>query len=394
MIRTSSAQFRIPLMAAAMAAALLTACSAADGGSSPGADASKELLIGVSAPMADPIYGQVVAGFEARLKVANAGGGIGGHTFKVVARDNKATPDGGATTVRSLLAEKPFAMMVQGSGSYSSGALILKTQQTQMPVFVVASATVVKKANLPNAFGLYNDYVRECFLNVDYLVKTLALKNVAIAYQDDALGQTSGEQCPAYAKSLGVAATAVPVASGTTDFGSPAAKLRDSGAQGVVVVALAPSVAGLQSASAKLGYKPAWVTFSGNATSANLFTKGTFITNWLRSVSDPGPETAKFTAGVKQYAPTAETPLGASGWTIGEVLVDAVESASKGGDLTQAKMIEVLKAFERPDGIAMADGAMSYVNDQSTLVTALAMNQWNGSELVQVAEPEDLPPAP
>jgi branched-chain amino acid transport system substrate-binding protein len=383
---------RLLALGTAIAATTLAACAADDAGGSSD-KAPKELVIAVSAPMSDPIYGQVVSGFKARLDAANADGGVAGHTFKVVSRDNKATPDGGATTVRSLLGEKPFAMMVQGSGSYSSAALILANQDKNLPVFVVASATVVATANLDNAFGLYPDYVRECYLDVDYLVKTLGEKSVAIAYQDDALGQTSGDLCPKYAESLGVSVTAVPVATGTTDFGSAAAKLRDSDAEGVVVVSLSPIVAGLQAAADRLGYSPDWVTLSSNATSADLFSNGTYVTNWLRPLSSSDPEVAAFKEGMKDEA-SAQTPLGASGWTMAEVLIDAVNTTSEDGELTQENLLDTLKTFERPEGIAMAGGSMSYAEDQSTLVTALSMYQWNGKELVEVAGPQALPTGP
>jgi branched-chain amino acid transport system substrate-binding protein len=380
--------------ALAMAGLLLggaTACGVDSDGSDASSGAPSELIIAVSAPMSDPIYSQVVAGFETRLEIANEDGEVDGHTFKVESRDNKATPEGGATTVQSLLAENPFAMMVQGSGSYSSAAELLKNQSPNLPILGVASAGVIKQASLPNGFGLYNDYVRDCYLDVEYLAEEHDVSNVAIVYQDDALGQQAGEECPAYAESLGLEATSVPVAPATTEFGSVAAKVRDTGADGVVMVSLAPMLAGLQTAAEKISFRPTWVTVSSSATAANLFIPGTYVTNWLRPLSSTEPEVEEFKAAMQEYAPDAETPLGASGWTMAEVLIEAVKSSVDGGELTQEALLAELKKFERPDGIAMAPGSMSYVEDQSTLVNSLTMNEWNGTELVEVTEPRPLP---
>jgi branched-chain amino acid transport system substrate-binding protein len=387
----------------------LTACgqSSSDGGSaSSGTSASTAaasggtpLKVGISNPMsgAGGSYAALGQGMQAYLEYQNEQGGVAGHKLDVQMLDSGESSSGGATTVRKLLNDDPFMLGIVGSTPFQAASSVLKSQAPDVPVFSMGNAAVVKQANLPSAYGEYPDYTTECFYDAKYAIDNLKASKIAVVYEDDAVGQGAGKECPGFVTKSGatsVGAIAVPPTA--TDFGPIAAKIKSSGADTVLIYGLSSVVAGVQKAASAVGYEGNWVTFSSNFDDSYLklagpAAEGTYVDSWLEPVDADTPAAQLFREQIKKRAPNAQSSLGAAGWTMGAVAVHAMEQAvANGTELTTQSFTDALNQIDG-ESIGLAPSVSYAGDDHSTFVHSLAMYQVKDGKLVKVADPSPIP---
>lgn len=358
-----------------------------------------KLVIGISNPMSGPaaLYGELGYGMKAYLDYTNDRGGVNGYTFDVKLLDSAESAAGGAATVRRLLGEDPFLVEVTGSSPFQAAISVLKSEAPELPVFSMSNAAVIAKSGLRNAYGVYPNYTRECYFHVDFAVKKLKRKNIAIVYEDDAVGQGAGANCPGYAKRNGASSvTAIALPPTTTDFGAIAARIKDSKAQVVLIYALAGLVAGTQKAGAAVGYNGAWVTFSSNFDDsyvqiAGSASEGTYVDSWLEPLTSGSPEANLFNTEIRNRRSQATSTLGAAGWTTGAVVVSAIRDATRGGkQLTQASFFRALNSIKNRK-IGLAPSVTYTGRDHTTFVRNLAVYRVVNGKFRLVAAPAPVP---
>lgn len=402
MIRGRSRLRRAAGVVAITLATALPIAACGSNGSGGSASGSSRIVIRVSAPLSGPaaVYGQLADGFSAYMKSRNAAGGIEGIKVDIKAVDNVESPDGGATTMLSLLADDPDVLVVVGSTPTNAGLQVIKSKKAEMPVFALANGAIIAASGVKTAYGMYPDYLHECYFDTQYLVDTYHPKKIALVYEDDPVGQAQGTDCPAYGKALGVDVTAIPVSATTTDFNVIAAKARATGATAAMIYGLDALSANVIKASASLGFEPEWMTFSG--TSYDSFIKllgsdvdGVLVSSWMKTMDESSTEATQLHDDLKKYAPDSENYLGASGWTLGALVAHNLEAAIKanGGKIPSAADLNTtIQDMDVPEGLGMSAGELAYDGAPSPM-KELAVLQVKGGTLVKVAEPATIPTA-
>jgi branched-chain amino acid transport system substrate-binding protein len=390
-------------------ALLLAACGSSSGGGSGSGGASgahvqgvsgKQVTLGVSYPASGPQapYAGIGQAFEAYFKYRNAHGGINGYKFSFKTVDNQGTPTGGATATRSLLQDNPFLIFIQGSPQYQASADLLKAQGGGIPAMAIADAGVLQAAGVPNSYGLGPDYNSESAFEAQFLAKHLKVGKIAIAYEDDAVGQGPGAEAPKWAAANGVNLTPVAIPPTTTNFAPLAAKLKATGAKGVEVFAITTLLAGLQKAAAAIGYHPTWITFASNfATSyiqlAGSAAEGTYIDAFAEPVTTNSPEASLFRIQVAKYGSSTDvTTFGAYGWSFAAVIGQAIADATAGGKaLTWSGYTSALNSLNgQPIGLLFSTNYST--GDHSSLIQGYKEYRIENGQFVAVtAKPLPIP---
>ncbi|GAY10993.1 ABC transporter substrate-binding protein [Pseudonocardia sp. N23] len=307
------------------------------------------LTIGVSTVATGPlaINDQVTKGLGAYFAYRNANGGIDGRKVELNVVDSAGTVAGGTSSVRQLLASKPFGLFVLSTAPFTGAQSVLKTDPTT-PVFVLANGSLVKAAGLPNAFGMFTDYTTESFVGI----KTLAdqgKKKIALVY-DPTIGEDAAKKAPAEAAKYGAEIVAVPLPATTTNFAPIAQSIAASGADGIVFQVVAQSIAGTMKALQNAGRSLPAVSYSGqlNATTLELggaALEGMYFSALFPLVTDPSPAVQEFSREITKLAPDAATVLGILGWNTGAMIEQAVKDADADGPLTQESFMTALRGL-------------------------------------------------
>jgi len=220
-----------------------------------------EVVLGITTPLSGPAaaWGTTALGAEAWAKHINAQGGVNGRQIKVVMRDDGYNPGRSVANVNELK-DQVFAI-VGLLGTAVLNANKDGVAEAKIPVvWPYGNPQVFAKQprdKLRGVFMVYPDYVDEG----DFLVRQAAAlenaKKVAVFYQNDDYGKGGLEGAKRGAAKAGVTIggeVAYEVAD--RELGTHALKLKDSGADTVVLYATVTHAAGVVREMAKVGYRP------------------------------------------------------------------------------------------------------------------------------------------
>lgn len=364
--------------------------------------AEQSIVVGITGLLSGPAssYRSQSDGLKAYLLYVNKHGGVNGYTFNVTELDNQSTAAGGAATVRQLVQLNPLFISIQGTSPFVGTIPILK-QNPDLPVLSFGGTQQIKDAGLTNVYGQAPSYPATALFNMRYFLKERQFKNVAIVYENDALGEEAGRIAPDYAKSLGATSvTALPVSVTETNFGPIAARLKNSGAKAVNVVALANVVASLQKAAAAIDYKPEWMTWSSNFSESYLSlaganAEGTYVCSYLEPIDADTPAAKSFRSEVDEVDHSANNSLGATGWIFGQIAVEAVRHATEGGKaLTRKSFQDALNTVFTGQAVGMAVSVRYLPQDHFTMARAMSVYQVHGGKFVRITQPIEVPDVP
>lgn len=221
-----------------------------------------EIVIGSSQPLSGPaaFWGQGVGGgMDAYLKWINDQGGIHGRKIRLVLRDDGYSPTRAVANVRELVERERVFAIVSLIGSANAFAVRDYIIENEV-LWVTPTADANMWAGFKNKkylFVGYPGYVDEGRILTTYAAKNEGVKSVAVFYQNDLYGQKG---------LLGVKrgitdtkiklATAVPYEVTDRDLSGHALKLRQSGADAVVLYATPTQGALIVREMAKIGFTP------------------------------------------------------------------------------------------------------------------------------------------
>lgn len=376
---------------------LVALAAAGFSGSAANSATEDKIVVAISGPTAGAaaINSALPLGTKAYLDFV---GGVNGRRFEVNVLNNDSTAVGGVTTVQRHIQSNPDILVLNGSAAYAAAVNVIKQQAPDLPTFVTASAAVIARAGYKNAYGVNPNYTRECYFHVKYAKEKLKANNIAIVWQDDAVGQDVGKNCPNYAKRRHSIAkiTSIPLPNSTTDFGPIAAQIKQSGAQVVLVYAFAGLLNGTQRAAQAVGVTSKWMTFSTNDLPyirlAGPLAEGTYIDQFLLPVNTDNLRARNFREQMtNRIGERALDSLGATGWTIGAIITSAARNATANGrSFTKERfMAELNKLYNKPLGMA---AAVTYKGrDHTTFVRRLALYQVRNGEMKLVMKPSPVP---
>jgi len=221
-----------------------------------------EIVIGSSQPLSGPaaFWGQGVGGgMDAYLKWINDAGGINGRKIRLVLRDDGYLPTRAVANVRELVErERVFAIvsLIGSANAFAVRDYIIENQVLWMTPTADANMWAGFK-NKKYLFVGYPGYVDEGRILTTYAAKSEGVKSVAVFYQNDLYGQKG-----LLGIKRGIAdtkiklATAVPYEVTDRDLSGHAVKLRQSGADAVMLYATPTQGALIVREMAKIGFSP------------------------------------------------------------------------------------------------------------------------------------------
>lgn len=404
-MRARPGNVRIPVIAATVAVAVVTAgCGAAAGGSdSGGGSGGKTVKIGMSSILSGPAASAGVgtdAGLRAYLESRNAEGGINGYTFTYDEQDNEYDPAKAATVARNLVNNDVFLMLTEGTAPYAATAPIAAA--ADIPLFTESDGKLLTPPPRPSEFGVNPVYERVAAQGAQFIAESLKEKQAGLVYLNTATGAPARDSFgPAFEALGGQVVDTESIEQKTTDYAPFAQKLKQSGAPVVYAFVLDTQLPGLQKAAAAIGYRPKWVTWATPYTPSYLdlagdLAAGTYVSLFVTPLDqDQDPAVQEYRTAMQKYAPDQlESQTAQQGWTFGAIIAKGVEAATSGGkELTPEAFTAALGNIDaQPLGLIPS---ITYDDQSHAGATGAAYYQINpDGSLTQETPYAELPASP
>jgi len=272
-----------------------------------------EIRIAQWGPQTGPAaaWGSVARGSKLLFDVINEEGGIHGRKIKYFIRDDQYNPAQTANVVKELVENQGIFAFVGGVSA--AGGMAVKDVLAQNKVIWVGPATAVKEYVFPvqpYLFGVYPLYEDEASILTKYIVETLKMKKIGILYQNDAYGRNGYDGCKqrlaTYRMSL---AAEIPVEPTEKDLASQILRLKNSGAEAVLMYVSPTTAVITLKTAANVGYKPQWVS-SNTLSDYPLMQKisgglweGVITGNFGETPESKNPLMIKYKEAAKRLAP-------------------------------------------------------------------------------------------
>ena len=315
-----------------------------------------EILIGQTGPQTGPAaaWGSVARGSGLFFKGLNDEGGINGRKIKYFLRDDSYQP-AKTKAIANELVDQIGIFSVVGCVGVGPG-MSVRDYYTENKVLMVSFGC----SGVTNWIQPFNKYIFPIFpLYIDeahaltrYFFEQMKITKVAMFYQNDDYGKQGLEGVERFEKEKGLKlVTTVSAEVTDRDLSSHALKLKNSGAEAVVMWAMPTHGALLLAECAKIGYKPQWGTSSTLSDGALMLqvTKGLWagmIHTFFGELPDSNhPQMVKYRAWHKKYEP--EERWGVFYWAgmaFAEPLAEGLRRAGK--NVTPESFIKAMETLK------------------------------------------------
>jgi branched-chain amino acid transport system substrate-binding protein len=318
-------------------------------------------------------------GFEAAIEDLNKAGGILGRKVVGVIRDDLGTPPKSIQNMTELIDNEDVVAVVGPANSGNALAWLHLPQQKKIPVMVpIATGTEVttRYAKAPQNYLFRISMVdrEQIALLAAYAVKASKTRKIAIIADTTGYGQGGIRDATEILALHGVTPVAVEkFGPKDTDMTSQLAKIRDAGADTVIVYAIADGTAHTLKSMEKIGYLPLTLGSWGNLSSLMPRIAGPKLSEHIifaaSTTEDSNARTRSLGERVRAHFPTMTTfacaaqaydsvillaaAMKAAGTTDGEKVAAALETI----DGVQGVIKTYSKPFSRTDheGLTVAD---------------------------------------
>ena len=357
-----------------------------------------QVVVGVSTPLSGPaaLWGTTALGMKAWADHINEQGGIHGRKIEVIIKDDGYNPTRSMANLQEMK-DKVFAVCGL-LGSAPCGASKDFFPENKIPL-VTAYANVRIYADQPKEkqryyFIAYPDYEDENNFLADYAIKNLDTKTIAVFYQNDDYGhQALSGIKKALEANPGKAEIVAEVPYEVTEraLGTHALKLKESGADTVILVPTPTHAALISKEMAKIAYRPKVLTnftmgdpimfkIAGDAW------EGTYI-SLAGNMSQPGfaPEADKVVETLLKYNPDLKGKeyLAVFGAVSMMHLAKGLEYA--GRDLTRDGLISGMEQIKdwKPEGMG---APVTYGPDRHHGINASQMGMAKDGKAAPIAD--------
>ncbi len=348
-----------------------------------------EILIGQTGPQTGPAaaWGAVARGSGLFFKGINDEGGIHGRKIKYFLRDDGYQP-AKTKAIGTEFVEQIGIFGVVGCVGVGPG-MSVRDYYTENKVLMVSfGCSGVTNWIQPfnrYIFPVYQLYVDEAKALTRYFYENMKLSKVAVFYQNDDYGKQGLEGVERYEKEKGLKVVAAVSAEVTDrDLSSHALKLKNSGAEAVVLWAMPTHGALLLAECAKIGYKPQWGTSSTLSDGPLMMqiTKGLWagmINSFpIEPPDSNNPLMVKYRAWHQKYEPNERWgTFYYSGCLYAEPLAEGLRRA--GRNLTPETFIKAMETLKDWRGAIGAPITFTPTDHQGTRDTRFAQVQPDGS---------------
>ncbi|MFB0690166.1 ABC transporter substrate-binding protein [Agrobacterium pusense] len=345
---------RLRVTAGALAVSL--ASSGAALAQEKGIDPEKKIVtVGAFTPVTGPVpfYSVLTHAADAYFKHLNENGGVKGWTINYITYDDGYDPARSVAVSRKLVEEDGAFALSAPVGTATNVAAIPYAKEKKVPMIGPiggASAFFVE----PNVFPLLPDYGWSAASNLDYAVKDLGLKKIALLWENDELGKSAKRGFDLYMKELGLEpAESVPFDVKTTSFSPHIRRVANSGAEAVILfgsnanLAAALKAADLQALDVKW-FAPFFTADPSTVKLAGDLLNGTYFSSWLLPVSSDEAEVKAYRESVAKYYPNDPVGVfGLNGWSNAALFAKGFEALlDSGKPLTGENLIAALETLD------------------------------------------------
>ena len=331
----------------------------------PGFD-DKEIRIAQFGPQTGPAapWGAVARGGALLAEIVNAEGGIHGRKIKYFIRDDQYSPAVAQMVVKELVDKHgifAFTGGVSGAGGHAVKDYLAANKVLWVVPGTAALNTVADrdKNGMPSLYRYcsYPLFEDEASIVTKYAVEKLKYKKVGIVYQNDVFGKggLTGLRQRLATYNMKPAEEA-PVEPGEKDLTSQMLRMKNSGAE-CVLMWVSPTLAVITLKTAQtVGYKPQWIAFDGLSDyqmmykiTGGLF-EGVITAAFVPPIDSNEPLVVKYREAAKKYAP--EETWGTyvlAGIMFMEPLIEALKRT--GPNLSTEAVITELNKFKNWKGL-------------------------------------------
>jgi branched-chain amino acid transport system substrate-binding protein len=246
---------------AALGFSLLLATSAAAAPAVPGVT-DTEITIGITGPLSGPAaaWGTIALASEAYAKYVNDQGGVHGRKLKIVLKDDGYNP-GRAVANFNEMKDSVFAVIGTVGTAVLNANKDLVAEAGLPLVYPLGNVQVFAKqpkAKVRTVFQAYPDYTDEAEFIVQQAAKLENVKKVGFFGQNDDYGKLGLDGVKKGLQKLPDVKLVGEVFYEVTDreLGTHALKMKESGAEAVLLYSTPTHAAGLVKEMAKVGYRP------------------------------------------------------------------------------------------------------------------------------------------
>src|SRR4030043_840292 len=311
-------------------------------------------------------WGAVARGTDLLVKIINEEGGIHGRKFKYFLRDDSYQPAKTKAIAKEFVEEIGVFAVIGGIGVATG--MTARDYLMENQVFWLCPMSGVYNWIKPfqkYLFAGYPLYDDEAYNLTEYLYEKLGYKKIAMFYQNDDYGKQGLMGVERYLKDKKIDLVAKVSAEVTDrDLGTHALKLKNSGAEVVIMWTMPTHAALILGETAKIGFKPQWATSNTLSDSALMMqiTKGLWagmINSFFSELPDSNaPLMVKYREGHKKFAPQERWGVFYyAGIAFAEPFVEGLRRA--GRNLTTESWIKAEESLKDFQGIG---GPITYTN--------------------------------
>lgn len=226
----------------------------------------KEVVVGVTTPLSGPaaLWGVTGLGMKAWADYVNDKGGVNGRKITVVLKDDAYNPTRALANLQEMKGNVFAVCGLLGTAILNASKDFFA--ENKIPLITaygdVRIWTKLPKDKLRYVFIAYPDYEDEANYLTNYGVGKLGCKKIAVFYQNDDYGKMAklGVEKALKGADKGELVGAIPYEITERALGTHALKLKESGADTVIIYSTMTHGALILKAMAKIGYRPKALT--------------------------------------------------------------------------------------------------------------------------------------
>lgn len=368
---------RVAICAAAVATGFMTGAGAQ---TVPGVDAKTIKLGGVFA-LSGPVYlvtEDYQKAIQAYFNKINDEGGINGRKIEWQVEDDAYQPARTLAGAKKLIERDNVFMIFGQMGTSTTQAVAPYAEQKKVPFMTVNASP---EPAYEHTFGLMANYPDVMYQVTRYLIKDLGLKKIAYLYQNDDLGEVGRK---GVMKAMDEASMKlvedIGFERGSKDFSTQVLRLKDSGAEAVIAMTIAPQTATAIKQAGGIGFTPTWATFSvgGTRIMKELVgdkLEGLVFGTEIDSMTADTPAAKEAIALFAKYYPTVKFDWGSAiGYAHARLVVEALKAA--GPNLTRESMMQ---ALQQSGGFNVGlMGGVNFNPNKRTGASSVRIYRWKG----------------
>jgi branched-chain amino acid transport system substrate-binding protein len=327
----------------------------------------KEIVIGAGLDLTGAVANwgvNIKSGMEAVFNRVNEAGGVHGRKIKLVAYDHVYQPPKAVINAKRLVERDHVFVMMGHLGTPTTKAIKDYLEEKQVPDIFPATAASIWTTSGKWHVGDLATYADQTWMIVDYLVKERKIRKIASFYQDDEYGLDGHLAGKARLKQMDLTYVAeVDYKRADIDFSSQAAKLKESGAEAVILQAVYREPPRLAEQCHAIGYYPLFIGPSPIVVDKTIelgqkHVDGMMGVEIYPLPTEPGPFLDLYRADMKKYFPNlALDTTNLYGYQKAALFVEALQR--NGRNLTRdsiLKSIESIKDWDPGWGLKYSYG--------------------------------------